>query len=102
SVRLLQMSSGEFDKQNYGGALYLANQAKNLAGAGHGRLAAAAGGAQRSGEVPLALPVRLRTVNAVKVREGPGTGFRVLYTLDSGLGLTAYSYSDTWLRVADE
>ena len=32
--RLLQESSAEFGKENYGGALYLANQAKALAAAG--------------------------------------------------------------------
>src|SRR2546426_5811834 len=29
---LVQQASGEFAKQNYGGALYLANQAKSVAG----------------------------------------------------------------------
>src|SRR2546429_435379 len=38
---LLQQGSAEFAKQNYGGALYLANQAKNLAGLGRRRLGGA-------------------------------------------------------------
>ena len=36
--QLLHMSTKAFDEQNYGGALYLANQAKNVAGAGQTRL----------------------------------------------------------------
>ena len=40
--RLLKESSTEFDKENYGGALYLANQAKTLAGAARGAYGRAA------------------------------------------------------------
>src|SRR6267143_449579 len=36
--RLLDQSTVEFNKSNYGGALYLASQAKSLAGVGKGRL----------------------------------------------------------------
>ncbi len=102
SVRLLQMSTTEFDKSNYGGSLYLANQAKLAAGAGHGRLAASSGSALRQGEVLLAVPVRLKTVSTGNVREGPGTGFKVLFTLQPGAEVVGYSYLDTWLRVGDQ
>src|SRR5207248_2344554 len=37
---LLQQASGEFAKQNYGGALYLANQTKSLTSASRSRLGA--------------------------------------------------------------
>jgi len=102
AVRLLQMSTTEFNKSNYGGSLYLANQAKIAAGAGHGRLAASNGATLRQGEVLLAVPVRLKTVNTGNVREGPGTGYRVLYTLQTGAEVVGYSYLDTWLRVSDQ
>src|SRR5207245_3603005 len=42
-TQLLQLSTGEFDQQNYAGALYLATEAKNAAAAGQG-----AGREQRS------------------------------------------------------
>ncbi len=45
---LLQQASAEFAKQNYGGALYLANQAKSLAGIGRSRL----GGSGRPPRAP--------------------------------------------------
>jgi len=99
--RLLNMSSGEFDKQNYGGALYLATQAKAVAGAARGRL----GDQQttlRPGETPFALPLHLLTTGKSNVREGPGTDFKVVYTLESGVAVTAYSYADTWVRIADD
>src|SRR3989449_3588440 len=44
-TQLLQLSTGEFDQQNYAGALYLATEAKNAAAAGQGR----GGGNDRGG-----------------------------------------------------
>ena len=102
SAALLQRSSDEFNKQNYGGALWLANQAKSLAGAGRGRLSGGDLSALRPGEVMFALPLHLQTVGRSKMREGPGTGFRTLATLEGGRFLTGYSYVDQWMRVADD
>jgi hypothetical protein len=96
--KLLEMSSAEFDRQNYGGALYLANQAKSVSGAGRGL----GGGALRSGEVRFALPLPLRTLTAGRVHDGPGAGFKVLFTLAAGTAVTATSYVDAWLRISSE
>ncbi len=99
---LLQLGQVEFDKQNYGGALYLANQSKGISGAGRDRLLV--GGAQadlRPGEVLFALPLDLRTTGRANVREGPSSSARVVYSLDTGAPVTAYSYSDLWVRVSD-
>src|SRR6058998_3500624 len=60
AAQLLQLAAAEFDKKNYGGALYLANQAKDAAAAGQGRVASVERGALRQGEVPFALPLRLQ------------------------------------------
>jgi hypothetical protein len=101
TANLLQLATAEFDKQNYGGALYLANQAKSLAGAGRDRLL---GGAQtdlRPGEVLFALPLNLQTTGHANVRERPSTSARVVFSLDTGAPVTAYSYSDLWVRVSD-
>jgi uncharacterized coiled-coil protein SlyX len=100
--QLLQLAAAEFDKQNYAGALYLATQAKNAAAAGRVRLASGDRGTPRAGEVPFALPLRVQTTGRANVREGPGASFRVLFTLESGSSLVAYSYVDQWVRVADE
>jgi hypothetical protein len=99
--QLLQLATTEFDKQNYGGALYLATEAKNAAAAGQGRLSSDDQVNSRRGEVPFALPLRLQTTGRANVREGPGSTFRVSYTLDVGADLTAYSYIDQWVRVTD-
>lgn len=100
--QLLHQSTKEFNQQNYGGALYLANQAKNVAGAGQTRLTSSGRGTLRPGEVLFALPLRLQTLVRGNVRDGPGTNFRVLFTVDPGTSLLGYSYSDVWVRVGDE
>jgi hypothetical protein len=99
--RLLDMSAAEFNSQNYGGALYLANQAKAIAVGGAGRWRGADRGALRSGEVRFALPLRLTVTGRTNLREGPGTGYRVLVTLDAGAPLTGVSYVGEWVRVTD-
>jgi len=99
---LLQQGSAEFAKQNYGGALYLANQAKSLAGLGRSRLGGAGRPPPRPGEVSFAVPVRLQATARGKVRDGPGGGYKVLFTVDPGAGLIGYSYLEQWVRVADE
>jgi len=99
---LLQLSSSEFDKQNYGGALYLANQSKDLSAAGQGRLGSVERGSPRAGEVPFALPLRLAATARANLRQGPGATFPVVFTLEAGTLLTAYSYADQWVRISDE
>jgi uncharacterized coiled-coil protein SlyX len=100
--RLLQLATNEFDQQNYAGALYLATEAKNAAAAGQGRVAGDDRQTTRKGEVPFALPLRLQTTGRANVRDGPGSGFKVLFTLETGVPVVAYSYVDQWVRIKDE
>jgi hypothetical protein len=100
--RLQEMSNSEFGKQNFGGALYLANQAKTIAGTGRARAAAGSRGPSRQGETQLALPVRVKVSSRGNVREGPATSFGVVYPVSSGDMLTAYSFTDDWVRVSDD
>jgi hypothetical protein len=99
--QLLMESAAEFNKPNYGGALYLANEARSAAGAAEARLAAG-GGARRSGEVPFEVPVPLRVRTRSNVREGPGRQFPILFTLEGGALLTGHSHTEGWVRVTDE
>jgi len=99
---LMQLATAEFDQQNYAGALYLATEAKNAAAAGQGRVASDDRAASRKGETPFALPLRLQTTGRANVREGPGAGFKVLYTLETGVPIVAYSYVDQWVRIRDD
>lgn len=99
---LMQLSTAEFDKQNYAGALYLANQAKGAATAARGPLASVEQGSLRPGEVTFALPLRLQTAAGANVREGPGGAFDVAFTLPAGAPLTGHSFAEQWVRVTDD
>jgi uncharacterized coiled-coil protein SlyX len=101
SSRFVQQSASEFNKQNYGGALYLANQAKATATSGRARLSGA-NRVARPGEVPFALPIRLKVANRGNVRDGPGTNFGVAFAVDAGSALTGFSHLDDWVRVSDD
>lgn len=102
SARLLEMSTGEFNRENYGGALYLANQAKSVAGSGRGRLLGVDRGSLRAGEVLFALPLRLQAAGRSNVRDGPGPGFRVVFTVTIGMPITGHSYLADWVRISDD
>jgi uncharacterized coiled-coil protein SlyX len=102
ATELLQQGTAEFGKQNYGGALYLANQAKSVAGVVQGRLAGPARAVLRPGETPFAVPVPLQAVARGNVRDGPGASFRVLFTVDAGAPLVGYATVEQWVRVADD
>lgn len=96
--RLLQLGKEAFDQENYGGALYLANQVKAL-------VSGRAPGGERSlrpGEKLFASPVRLKATSRCNVREGPGQGFKVLFTLKGGAPLTGHSYTEEWIMVSDD
>lgn len=101
ATKLLKQSGDEFNKQNYAGSLYLATQTKRLAGAAKGRLNGTGLGA-RPGESTFTAPVRLQAVRRSNVREGPGTNFKVLFTMAAGTSVTGYSYTDNWIRVTAE
>jgi len=100
--QLIQMSTQEFKKENYGGALYLANQAKE-----HIRLAqiqriGEEGGELLSGEVLFAVPLALQVMKKSNVREGPGLGYRVITSVAPNTSVTGYSYKGQWVRVEGE
>ena len=100
-TKFVQQSTAEFNKQNYGGALYLADQAKTTASTARARLSSGAR-SLRQGETQFAVPVRLKVASRGNVREGPGTSFAVVFAVEAGGGLTGFSYTDEWVRVTDD
>lgn len=98
--QLLKASAREFEKQNYGGALYLVNQAKGFIKAGEARLKSQEH--VRAGEVSFAAPVALRVLRTGNVREGPGLNFKVLFTLEKGTPLVGHSRKGQWVRIEDQ
>ena len=99
-TKFVQASGEEFKKQNYGGALYLADQAKTTAQAGRARLAGAR--SMRQGETQFAVPVRFKVASRGNVRDGPGTNFAVVFNVEAGNQLTGFSYTDDWVRITDD
>jgi len=99
-LRLMQLSTAEFKRKNFGGALYLANQAK--AAARSHQLAGGRLGNMRSGETPFAVPVKLRVSGRANVRNGPGTNFAVSFTAESSSTLSGLSYLGDWVRVTND
>ena len=100
--QLLGMSTQEFKKENYGGALYLAYQAKE-----HIRLAQTQHrgeeeGELLSGEVLFAVPLALQVMKTSNVREGPGLSYKVITSVGPNTSVTGYSYKGQWVRVEGE
>ncbi len=100
--RLIKLSTAEFDKQNYSGALYLAGQAKGAALAARGQLASVERGPVRAGQKPFASPLKLQSTTGSNVRDGPGASFKVLFTLPAGTLVTGHSHSEEWVWITDE
>jgi uncharacterized coiled-coil protein SlyX len=100
--KLTELASSEFENENWGGALWLANQAKSAAADARGEMADVDQGALRPYERSLAMPLPLETTSGANVRSGPGTGFGVLYTLPAQSRVVAYSSAEQWLRIVDD
>jgi beta-glucosidase-like glycosyl hydrolase len=98
--RLLDMSTTEFNRQNYGGALYLATQVKGISRPGAAR-AEDDRRTLRAGEVAFATPLQLQLSNRGNLRDGPGTTFAIVATAEKGSPVTGYSYINEWVRVSD-
>jgi hypothetical protein len=98
---LLMEATGAFNKQNYGGALWLSNQAKSRARIGPDRTPGNDSLALLDSEKSFALPIRFEAVARVNLRAGPGTSFEPLATLDAGAPLIGYSYLQDWVHVTD-
>ena len=100
--QLLKKGVQEFDKQNFGGAHYLASHAKIQIGAGMLRLSQEDSAYQVDGETVFAASLALKLKSKSNLREGPGLGFKVLVALDEGTTVIAYSAKGAWLRVKSE
>jgi uncharacterized protein YraI len=97
--RLMQLGTEAFNQGNYGGALYLSNQAKGLV-TGSTRTSTLDRQA-RPGEKSFATPVRLKALSRSNVREGPGPSYKILFNLAPGTEVMGESYTDQWIRVTD-
>ncbi len=101
ATQLLAESAIEFNRGNYGGAVYLATQARTKANMAKSLLSATRGRAELAGESTFSIPVPLKARGTSNVREGPGTSNPVLFVAAEGSSLTGLSYTSDWLFVRD-
>jgi len=99
---LLSMSSEEFEKQNFGGALYLAIQAASVINSARGRLIVRETGDLQPGEVPFAVPLDLSVIKVSNIRQGPGFQYPVVGTLPPQTPVTGFARKGDWVRITDE
>ena len=99
---LLRMSTSEFKKENYGGALYLAEQAQSQIRAIENRFSNRASSSLAPGEVLFAQPLPLKVLTRSNLRQGPSRQSKVVRTLDAGTPVVGYSYIEEWIRIHTE
>jgi len=100
--QLLKMSAEEFKNENYGGALYLTNQAKAVIKAGQTRLRAGEGTSAHTGETVFSQPLELRLLQRTNLRQDPASKSKILGRLEKGTQVLGYSYMGGWIRVGGE
>lgn len=97
--KLLEMSSQEFKRQNFGGALYLASQAKTQIKMGHLVLSGGKSIDILEGEVLFVQPLPLLVNKNSNLRKGPDLNQKILAQLKEGDTVIGYSYRGNWVRI---
>jgi hypothetical protein len=107
--QLLEMSVKEFERENYGGALYLTTQAKGQIKTAEMRLSSRKLPSDVrkelnpvAGEELFAQPIPLQALKSSNLRQLPDLKSNILATLEKGTPLVGYSYKDQWVRVTME
>jgi Bacterial SH3 domain len=100
--RMLKESNSEFEQGHFGGALYLASQARSTTARATDRIRRVEATDLLPGETAFDAPLRLQTTTRANIREGPGTSFRIMFTLDPESPLLGFSYVEGWVRITDD
>jgi predicted RNase H-like nuclease (RuvC/YqgF family) len=100
--QLLKMSADEFNNENYGGALYLTNQAKAHIKAGQVRLRAGEGMSSHKGETLFSQPIELKLLQRTSLRQDPASNSKDVGRLEKGRHVLGYSTAAGWIRVEGE
>ncbi|MBW1981939.1 MAG: SH3 domain-containing protein [Deltaproteobacteria bacterium] len=95
---LLRLSNDEFQRKNYSGALYLAQQAKKCLMEYRTSQPALKKSAS-SDETAFAVPLPLRVIKRSNVRQGPGTDYKIIATLPPHSLVTGFIYKGSWVKV---
>ncbi len=97
--QLLKLSADEFNNENYGGALYLTNQAKAHIKAGQVRFRAGEGVSSLKGETLFSQPIELKVLQRTGLRQDPASNSKVVGRMEKGTHVLGYSISAGWIRV---
>jgi len=100
--QLLMMSAEEFKNENYGGALYLTNQAKAHIKAGQLRVSAGERTSAHKGETPFSYPLELKLLQRTNLRQDPSSSSKILGRLEKGTQVLGYSTMGGWIRLGGE
>ncbi len=98
---LLKMSADEFKNENYGGALYLTNQAKGHIKACQIRLRSREG-TTFDDETQFTQPLALKVLKSSHLKKEPDSKSKTISKLEKGTRLMAYSHKGEWTRVTCE
>ena len=96
---LLEMSAQEFNVRNYGGALYLANQAKGRVRTAQDRLSSMENIPSSSGEASFAQHLPLKVLKKSNLRSGPGLEHEIVAELEKGTLIVGLSHKGIWIQV---
>jgi uncharacterized coiled-coil protein SlyX len=101
SEHLMEMSAQEFNAQNYGGALYLANQAKGRVRTAQESLNSMLNTSPASGEgaFSFAQPLPLKVLKRSNLRSGPGLDYKIVVELEKGTLIVGLSHRKDWIHV---
>ncbi len=99
---LLKMSTREFRDENYGGALYLAGQARGHINTVQLHQAPGEEDAFQPGDTPFSQPLPLKILKRCNFRRMPDLKGPVIEVLDQGTLIVASAHKDNWLRVRTE
>ena len=100
--QLLKMSSMEFEKENFGGALYLTIQAKGRIQEAQFKVRSREKVVLGSDEVPFSSLVSLKVTKTTNLRDRPDLGSAIIVTLAAGSSVTGYSHKGEWVRVVSD
>ena len=99
---LLKMSTREFKNENYGGALYLAGQARSHINTIELNRMQGEGWAAQPGEVPFSQPLPLKILKRSNFRRKPDLEGKIIKVLASGTLIVGFAHKENWLRVRTE
>ncbi len=97
---MIASGTKEFESENYGGAMFLASQAKTVISLEQLRLQDRVEIETSAGERAFEAPLPLQVIANSNVRDGPGLNFNVVATIDKGTAVTGYSYKGKWVQVS--